>query len=302
MKLVRVFGAKVGSSYNTVMVSVKGRSTMDNGHRTESFSQEARRVLNASEREANEMEHPSITPLHLLLGMLQVTNSHACRILQPMGLEYRHVLPVVQELSPTMVRAVRREVELSDELRKVIEFAIDESRINGASCIVSEHLLLGLIRRPDYAIVSILQRVSLDPESVRRATRQFMLQLDDQPAAEAQVKPAGLSEQMKILQMVEAGKISAAEAGELLRALQLTSTPAVAYTNKPIGEVNQIRSRHVRLTISDKNTRQPKADYRLPVDRLQAEIFVLIQLLYNGYTGKFAEYNGANDRVEIAIE
>ena len=283
------------------MVSVKGRRTMDNGHRMESFSQEARRVLNASEREANEMEHPVITPLHLLLGMLQVTNSHACRILQPLGLEYRHVLPVVQELSPTMVRAVRREIELADELRKVLEFAVDEGRINGSPYIGSEHLLLGLIRRPDYAVVNILQRVSLDPESVRRAARKFMLQ-HDEPAAEAPAQPAGLSEQMKILQMVEAGKLSAAEAGELLRALQLTSTPAVAYTNKPIGEVNQIRSRHVRLTITDKNTNQPKADYRLPVDRLQAEIFVLIQLLYNGYTGKFAEYNGVNDRVEIAIE
>lgn len=284
------------------MVSVKGRSTMDNGHHMERFSQEARRVLNASEREANEMEHPAITPLHLLLGMLHVTNSHACRILHPLGLEYRHVLSAVQELSPTMVRAVRRELELSDELRKVIEFAIDESRINGASCIGSEHLLLGMMRRPDYAIVSILQRVSLDPESVRRATRQFMLQIVDNAPSEAPPAPAQPSEQMKILQMVEAGKLSAAEAGELLRALQLTSMPAVAYTNKPVGEINQIRSRHIRLTISDKNTRQPKADYRLPVDRLQAEIFVLIQLLYNGYTGKVAEYNGANDRVEIAIE
>jgi len=119
---------------------------MDNGQRMESFSQEARRVLNASEREANEMEHPAVTPLHLMLGMLHVTNSHACRILQPLGLEYRDVLPIVQELSPTMVRAVRRELELSDELRKVLEFAIDEMRVNGSSYIGSEHLLLGLMR------------------------------------------------------------------------------------------------------------------------------------------------------------
>jgi ATP-dependent Clp protease ATP-binding subunit ClpA len=273
--------------------------------RLERFSQEARRVLNASEREATDMDHPAIMPLHLLLGMLGVSNSTAYRILRDLSLEYRDVLPMVQELSPTMVHAARRTIELSPETRRVLEYAIDESRKVGADCIGSEHLLLGLMKKPDYAIISVLQRVSLDPDTVRRAARRLMLDAQESvPDGNGNGKAVsnGIDPRMKIIQMVDDGKISAAEAGDLLRAMQTASTPAVAYANRFAGEIEQIRGRHIRLTITDKTTRQPKADLRVPVDRLQAELFVLIQLLYNGYAGKVGEWNTPTDNIQVVIE
>ncbi len=278
--------------------------------RMERFSQEARRVLNASEREATDMDHPAIMPLHLLLGMLEVSNSRAYRILRDLSLEYRDVLPMVQELSPTMVHAARRVIELSPETRRVLEYAVDESRKVGSDCIGSEHLLLGLMKKPDYAIISVLQRVSLDPDSVRRATRRLMLDSNDAAETEGDEdgkKPSSngalpADPRMKIIQMVDEGKITASEAGDLLRAMQTTSMPAVAYANRFAGEIEQIRGRSVRLTIMDKTTRQPKADIRVPVDRLQAEMFVLIQLLYNGHTGKVGEWNTANEQIQVVIE
>lgn len=283
--------------------------------RMERFSQEARRVLNASEREATEMDHPAIMPLHVLLGMLEVSNSTAYRILRDLSLEYRDVLPMVQELSPTMVRAARRTIELSPETRRVLEYAIDESRRMGADCIGSEHLLLGLLRKPDYAIVSVLQRVSLDPDTVRRAARRMMLESSAEvpegvsPAPDIDKRtngahpPApGTDPRLKIIQMVEAGKLTPAEAGDLLRAMQVTSMPAVAFTNRLASDIEDVRGRHIRITITDKTTRERKADIRIPADRLQAEIFVLVQLLYNGYTGKVGEWNGSADHVQVVIE
>lgn len=279
--------------------------------RMERFSQEARRVLNASEREATDMDHPAIMPLHLLLGMLEVTNCKAYRVLRELSLEHRDVLPMVQELSPTMVHAVgaaRRAIELSPETRRVLEYGIDEARKVGADCIGSEHLLLGLMKKPDYAIINVLQRASLDPDTIRRTARRMMI--DDEEAPETAEKSANGSApvaaapdpRMKIIEMVEAGKITAAEAGDLLRAMQATSIPAVAFTNRITGDVEQLRTRQVRLVIADKVTRQPKADVRVPVERLQAEMFVLIQLLYNGYTGKVGEFPSPTDQITISIE
>lgn len=286
--------------------------------RMERFSPEARRVLNASEREALDMDHPAIMPLHLLLGMLEVSNSRAYRILRELSLEYRDVLPMVQELSPTMVHAANRVVELSPETRRVLEYAVDESRKLGADCISSDHLLLALMKRPDYAILSVLQRVSLDPDTVRRTVRRTLLDAPEaNGAADADDKPAapanganrngahangGTDPRMKVIQMVDEGKISASEAGDLLRAMQVTSMPAVAYANRFNGEIDQVRGRSIRLLLTDKTTRQPKADVRIPAERLQAEMFILVQLLYNGYTGKVGEWNAGADHIQITIE
>lgn len=258
-------------------------------------------MLNASEREALDMDHPAIMPLHLLVGMLEVSNSRAYRILRDLSLEYRDVLPMVQELSPTMVHAANRAVELSPETRRVLEYAVDESRKAGADCIGSDHLLLGLMKKPDYAIINVLQRVSLDPDTVRRATRRLMLDTAD-AAEEDAPAPNGGDPRLRIIHMVEAGKITASEAGDLLRALQTPSVPAVAYANRFAGEIDHVRGRSVRLTLTDKATRQSKADVRIPVDRLQAEIFVLVQLLYNGHMGKVGEWNTATDHIQIVIE
>lgn len=284
--------------------------------RLEKFSPEARRVLNASEREALDMDHPAILPLHVLLGMLEVSNSRAYRILRDLSLQYRDVLPMVQELSPTMVHAAQRVVELSPETRRVIEYAIDEARRSGSEQIGSDHLLLALMKKPDYAIVNVLQRVSLDPDSIRRAARRTMLETQETGALDA-VSRALITAptngngnghgvhpdpRVKIIQMVEDGKISAAEAGDLLRAMQFASMPAVAFTNRPANEVDQVRARLIRFTLTDKTTKQPKANFLVSAERLQAEIFVLIQLLYNGHTGKVGEWDTANDHVQLSIE
>jgi hypothetical protein len=276
--------------------------------RNERFSPEARRVLNASEREALDMDHPAIMPLHLLLGMLSVSNSRAYRILRDLSLEYRDVLPMVQELSPTMVHAANRAVELSPETRRVLEYAVDESRRLGADCIGSDHLLLGLMKKPDYAIVNVLQRVSLDPDSVRRTARRTMLDTSDAVDVDGDAPKfstngnSPVDPRIQIIQMVSDGKITASEAGDLLRALQTPSMPAVAYANRFAGDMNQVRGRAVRVQFTDKTTRQPKTDLRIPADRLQAEIFVLVQLLYNGYTGKVGEWDTAADHIQITIE
>ncbi len=287
--------------------------------RMEKFSPEARRVLNAAEREALDMDHPAILPLHLLLGMLEVSNSRAYRILRDLSLEYRDVLPMVQELSPTMVHAAQRVVELSPEMRRVLEYGLDESRRAGAEQIGSDHLLLGLMKKPDYAIVNVLQRVSLDPDTLRRTVRRTMLESQETGVIDPihRTTPVGngnghssgngggapaLDPRLKIIQMVEEGKITAAEAGDLLRALQFASMPAVAFTNRATTEIEQVRGRAIRITLTDKTTHQPKADVRISADRLQAEIFVLIQLLYNGHMGKVGEWDSASDHVQISIE
>ncbi|HEY72014.1 MAG: hypothetical protein DRJ03_10510 [Chloroflexi bacterium] len=120
-------------------------------------------------------------------------------------------------------------------------------------------------------------------------------------------------ERLKILQMLEEGKISAEEATTLLRALDGGQRPGSG-TPGPTGE-----NRYLRIHVSDVNSGKSKVNVTIPIGLVSAGLRIaerfapefdgldtqeLEELLASGMTGKMIEVvdEEDNELVEIYVE
>jgi len=67
-------------------------------------------------------------------------------------------------------RIILGEIGLTPRAKKVIEFAVDEARRLNQQTIVTEHLLLGIIRQGDGIAVGVLENLGVNLEKVRADT------------------------------------------------------------------------------------------------------------------------------------
>ena len=116
----------------------------------------------------------------------------------------------------------------------------------------------------------------------------------------------------RVLEMLEAGKITAAEAAELLSALD-DRAPQTGLRRRP--SVEEVRARWFSVRVTDRHTGQMRANVRVPLgmvgfglgaarrlapkdDRLD-EIF---QAVKSGRRGPVFDVEGEGERVEILID
>ncbi len=92
---------------------------------------------------------------------------------------------LVLQIESQLLRKMRggrekSELQLSGQLKRVLELAADESRrtqrlFNHASYIGTEHLLLGLLSEKDCTAAKMLQALGLDLEKGRDAVIEYLL-------------------------------------------------------------------------------------------------------------------------------
>jgi len=122
---------------------------------------------------------------------------------------------------------------------------------------------------------------------------------------------ATTEERMKILKMIEEGKLSAEEGAKLLSAL--TSVKAVT------GSLSSSGARWLRVRVTDTNTGRPKATVQIPLALMDAGMKIgahfapevegvnmdqLMEALRSGMTGKIIDVTDEKDgeHVEIFVE
>jgi len=143
----------------------------------ERFSSEARAVVVAAERHANALGE-SVRPEHLLLGVLDQTNSAAVRTLVAAGID---IDAVRRELSPAGLPDADPQSRrpFTPEARMTLEAALREALDAGADRINAEYVLLALLREPAGAAAQVLARHGADLDlirvAVRSGNRQFAL-------------------------------------------------------------------------------------------------------------------------------
>ena len=134
------------------------------------FNDRAKRVLALAQDEAIRFNHNYIGPEHLLLGLVREGEGVAAKALNGLGVELSRTRREVENLigrgddttSPS-------EITLIPRAKKVIELAIDESRLLGHSHVGTEHLLLGLVREDDGTSAgAILKAQGVDLATVRQ--------------------------------------------------------------------------------------------------------------------------------------
>ncbi len=140
----------------------------------ERFSQRARQVLMLAQEEAERMQHDIVGTEHLLFGLLREEDGVAGRALRGLGLEELRVRELIGQMTRAKPRAANGSLELSPDIKKVLEQAVDEAHRRGDNGIDTEHLLLGLVGQADSAAIDILKKLSISPEDVQKAIREAL--------------------------------------------------------------------------------------------------------------------------------
>jgi hypothetical protein len=122
---------------------------------------------------------------------------------------------------------------------------------------------------------------------------------------------ATIEERMKILKMIEEGKLSAEEGAKLLSAL--------ASANRPLGGLSASGAKWLRVRVTDVNTGRSKATVQIPISLMEAGMKIgahfapeidgvnmdeLMNALRSGMTGKIIDVTDDEDgeHVEIFVE
>ncbi|MBE3067543.1 MAG: hypothetical protein IMZ73_08980 [Chloroflexi bacterium] len=122
---------------------------------------------------------------------------------------------------------------------------------------------------------------------------------------------ATTEERMKILKMIEEGKVSAEEGTKLLAAL--------ASANRPLGGLSASGAKWLRVRVTEVNTGRSKATVQIPISLMEAGMKIgahfapeidgvnmdqLMEALRSGMTGKIIDVVDDEDgeHVEIFVE
>jgi DNA repair photolyase len=122
---------------------------------------------------------------------------------------------------------------------------------------------------------------------------------------------ATTEERMKILKMIEEGKVSAEEGAKLLAAL--------ASANRPTGGLSASGAKWLRVRVTEVNTGRSKATVQIPISLMEAGMKIgahfapeidgvnmdqLMEALRSGMTGKIIDVTDDEDgeHVEIFVE
>jgi ATP-dependent Clp protease ATP-binding subunit ClpA len=133
----------------------------------ERYTEKARRVIFFARYEASQFGSPYIETEHLLLGLLREDNPMVSRHLPSPGYE-ESILKQIK--SQTAIRdkiATSVDLPLSNECKRVLAYAAEESMRLGHNHIGTEHLLLGLLRETGCFAERMLSKRGADLKRLR---------------------------------------------------------------------------------------------------------------------------------------
>jgi ATP-dependent Clp protease ATP-binding subunit ClpC len=134
----------------------------------ENYTEKARRAIFFARYEVSQLGASTIETEHLLLGLLREDKNLVSLFTAARSSadEIRKQIEERVERGATLSTAV--EVPLSDDLKKALQYAADESRRLGHKHIGTEHLLIGLLRKKNSLAQEILQANGVNLPDVRR--------------------------------------------------------------------------------------------------------------------------------------
>jgi RNA polymerase sigma factor (sigma-70 family) len=140
------------------------------------FTLRARRVVFYAQEEAARLGTNLLDAEHLLLGLMEVSDSGAARVLvERLGISPEDVRAEIERLVGPGEYHRDQDMQLTPRAKRIIDLAWDETQLLGQSDIRTEHLLLGLIREGDGLAAQALRRLGADLESARAAVRDISM-------------------------------------------------------------------------------------------------------------------------------
>jgi ATP-dependent Clp protease ATP-binding subunit ClpC len=134
----------------------------------ERFTDRARKVMQLANQEAQRFSHEYIGTEHILLGLVKEGSGVAANVLKNLDIDLRMIRLEVEKIvqaGPDMVTMGK--LPHTPRAKKVIEYAIEESRALNHNYVGTEHLLLGLLREQEGVASQVLMNLGLNLEDVR---------------------------------------------------------------------------------------------------------------------------------------
>ena len=133
------------------------------------FTPRAHQVLALSRKEAARFNHNYIGTEHLLLGMINLGQGVAIKVLEKVGLDLQRVRKEIEKQlgSGPEAQTPVKQIPYTPRVKKVLALAGQEANKLKHSYIGTEHLLMGLLREGDGVAARVLQSLDLDIERCR---------------------------------------------------------------------------------------------------------------------------------------
>lgn len=135
---------------------------------TVNFTPRAQQVLALARKEAERLQHASVAPVHLLLGILKLGEGMAYDVLRRCELDLEKLRAEVEVVGGAGIQtAVDWQRFYSAETKKVIALAGKEQKELGHIYLGSEHLLLGILAEGENNVCAILQKLGVNIADAR---------------------------------------------------------------------------------------------------------------------------------------
>ena len=135
------------------------------------LTQKAKKILGNARRIAMHQYSEIIGTHHLLGGIINEEGCVAYRVLRDLGIDDDVIFTVIeQEKYPERDFQLR----LGEDIKKTLEYAVEEAEKDQSPMVGTEHILLGLSRDPEFKGMDILIRFGITPEQLRRHTNRVL--------------------------------------------------------------------------------------------------------------------------------
>src|SRR5215213_5169952 len=140
------------------------------------FTKRAKQVLQIATEEARAFNHPYIGTEHILLGLIREGEGVAAQVLNNLGVKLSQARHAVEFIVGVGEGAPRTDQDLTARAKKVIEYAVEETKRLNHHYIGTEHLLLGLVRNGEGVATGVLDILGVSLEQVRTQVMRVLRQ------------------------------------------------------------------------------------------------------------------------------
>lgn len=135
------------------------------------FTDRARRTLQAAGDEAAELGHDYIGPEHILLALLHDRDSAAAGILTTLGSDPDAIRAMIEEIvrKGTSAAPGGTQRPFTTRVKQALELAVVCAREDNRSPVGTQHLLLGLLREEKGVAAQVLLHSGVSPDQASAA-------------------------------------------------------------------------------------------------------------------------------------
>jgi len=134
----------------------------------EHFTDRARKVMQLANQEAQRLNHEYVGTEHILLGLIKERFGVAANVLKNLGVDLPKTRREAEKLVPSGPKIVTMgRLPQTPRAKKVLMYAIEESRNLNHDYVGTEHILLGLLRDREGVAAQVLMNRGLKLEEVR---------------------------------------------------------------------------------------------------------------------------------------